>query len=534
MLNEPLSPAVENGAAAALDTSRSSDHEEVELKLLAPAGSLRLLREAPAIVRHARNAGVSRRFEAVYYDTADHSLFHHGLSLRVRRNGKRFVQTLKRGPMPGQPFLRQEWEAVVADAMPDLARLPGQEIGAPLDGLAQDSLAPVFTTRVRRRIVRLEPPGAVIEAAFDEGMIEAGTRRESLTEIELELKAGDASAIYELGAQMLDLAPLRIGTLSKSDRGYALAFDTKPEATKSKPPNVTPEHSVDEAIATILGHCQHHVLANQAAAISGLPEGVHQMRVALRRLRTACAMLFRDVGAPTLQTLGTEAKWLAQVLGPAREWDVFIADTLEAPTKAQPPGVDFDALRSAAEPHRAAGHAALQEALADPRYTRFHLSLSSWIASRGWRNELGAQPLAVLLEPAPILAQRVLTRLHRKALKRGAHFARLVPEARHRLRIALKRLRYAAEFYQRLESDEAAVRRFLKALARLQDSLGHDNDATMTQPLLAALVRDSSAPELQRAIGAVIGWQARDRTEVHRTLRKHWRKFKAMPGFWPD
>ncbi|MGA3401259.1 MAG: CHAD domain-containing protein [Acetobacteraceae bacterium] len=535
MLNAPLSPAFENGASGAPIALRSPDKVEVELKLLAPAGSLGQLREAPAIARYACNAGVTRRLDAVYYDTPDRALFNHGLSLRVRRSGKHYVQTLKRCPLHGQPFLRQEWEAVVNSAMPDLAALPAVEIGAPMEGLAPDTLEPIFTTKVRRRVQRLELPGALIEAAFDEGMIEAGTRREPLTEIELEVKAGDTSAIYDLGAQLLEIAPLRIGTLSKADRGYALAFDMELEATKAKPPDITPESTVDDVIATILGSCQHHVLANQAVAMHARnPEGVHQMRVALRRLRTACSLLHHEVGVPTLQTLAAEAKWLAQMLGAARDWDVFIGDTLDGPAQARPSDVDFDALRRIAEPHRTADYAVLQEAVAQPRYNRFHLSLSSWIACRGWRNELGSKPLAVMMEPAPALARRVLARSHRKVLKRGAHFAQLPPEARHKLRIALKQLRYAAEFYQRLYTNETAVKRFISCLARLQDALGHDNDATMTQPLLATLACDSVTPELQRTIGSVIGWQARDRIVVHKTLRKHWRRFRAMPAFWPD
>ena len=117
--------------------------------------------------------------------------------------------------------------------------LPAVEIGAPLDRLAPDSLEPVFTTKVRRRTQRLELPGAVIEAAFDEGTIEAGTRREPLTEIEFEVKAETRAPSTTWARRLLDIAPLRIGTLSKSDRGYALAFDMEPEATKAKPPDVT-------------------------------------------------------------------------------------------------------------------------------------------------------------------------------------------------------------------------------------------------------------------------------------------------------
>jgi triphosphatase len=140
--------------------------------------------------------------------------------------------------------------------------------------------------------------------------------------------------------------------------------------------------------------------------------------------------------------------------------------------------------------------------------------------------------LAVLLEPAPILAARILTRLHCKAIKRGRHFQHLQPEARHKLRIALKKLRYTTEFFHGLYGDNSATQSYLKCLAKLQNALGHANDATIAQPFLSTLGGNHVPPEIQRTIGAVIGWQARDRIEVEKTLHKCWRRFKAMPTFW--
>ena len=143
----------------ALIAPRTDANDEIELKLLAPAGVLDRLREAPVIVRHARNGGVARRLDAVYYDTPDRTLFRHGLSLRIRRSGNRYVQTLKRAPVHGQPFVRGEWEASVDGAAPDLASLPISEIGSPLDAISADALEPIFETKVRRRTQRLEFPG---------------------------------------------------------------------------------------------------------------------------------------------------------------------------------------------------------------------------------------------------------------------------------------------------------------------------------------------------------------------------------------
>jgi triphosphatase len=513
-----------------------TDAHEIELKLLAPAGVLDRLREAPVIVRHARNGGVARRLDAVYYDTPDRTLFRHGLSLRIRRSGNRYIQTLKRAPVHGQPFVRGEWEASVDGAAPDLASLPISEIGSLLDAISADALDPIFETKVRRRTQQLEFLGAVVEVAYDEGSIEAGERSEPLNEVELEVKAGNPRVLFDLGIELLDIAPLRIGTQSKADRGYDLAFDLAPRTTKATTPAITAEHTVDDVVAVLLGACQHHLLTNQVVAEDGRDhEGVHQMRVALRRLRTASALLRRELGLPTIQGLAAEAKWLATLLGAPRDWDVFVTATLSGPAEyLKQATVDFDGLRRAAEPHRLVAYAALREALAGPRYNRFQLSLRRWIEARGWRSELEGKSLAVLLEPAPAFATRVLTRLHRKALRQGAHFRRLDPDARHQLRITLKKLRYATEFFQGIHGKNAERRQYVGCLAQLQDVLGHDNDTTTTQTFLGDLAHQPVTPEIQRTIGVVMGWQARDRIEVARELRKQWRRFAAIPPFWSN
>ena len=335
------------------------------------------------------------------------------------------------------------------------------------------------------------------------------------------------------GIALLETAPLRIGTRSKSDRGYGLAFGMAPGATKASVPDITPEHTLDDIIGALLGTCQHQLLANQAVAEGGHdPEGVHQMWVALRRLRTACSLLYRALGSPTLQAFSAEAKWLASLLGAAREWDVFATGSLSKPSEAIKSEVDFNRLRLAAEPHRLAAYAALRDALATRRYNRLQLSMRHWIECRGWRNELDSRSLGVLLEPAPVFAERVLTRLHRNALKKGAHFRTLLPESRHQLRIALKKLRYAAEFFQWVHGENGTAKPYLECLAKLQGTLGHDNDASMTLPLLSVLAGDRIAPEVQRTIGAVMGWQAHERIEARTALLKHCRRFKTTPTFW--
>jgi triphosphatase len=528
LLNAPQPIAPDARAAIAV---QPGEHAEIELKLLAPQGILEKLREMPVIVQHARNRGVVRWLETVYYDTPDRALFQRGMSLRVRRSGKHFIQTLKLLPDIGRPLARRQWETPVDGIAPDLARLPAAEIGDPVTTLAPGALVPVFATKVRRHARQLDLPDASVEIVFDEGTIEAGARQQVLSEIELELKRGNAGVLFDLGTQLLDAAPLQVGTQSKAERGYALAFDVVQPAAKAERVGITAEHAVDDVIALLVGACWHHLLNNHAVANEGSdPEGVHQMRVALRRLRTICALFRREIPSPSFEAINSEARWLMRQLGQTRDWDVF-ATTIDSRLVAATPEIDLGGLREAVERQRKSSYGALQVALADPRCSRFLLSLGHWVERRGWRNEIDSDSLAVLSQPMPALADRILARLHRKALKRGAHFRQLDTDAQHGLRIDLKKLRYAAEFFLPLYATDAPAKRYVARLAGLQKGLGRACDIACTRALLGSIRQDDQAA-LHLAIGTVTGWQARDQIAVAKTLRRRWRRFKATPAFW--
>ena len=512
------------------DTTVRACHE-VELRLLASPDMLDRLREAPIIVQCARNKGTVRRLEAVYYDTPGHLFASHGLSLRVRRSGKLHTQTLKRA-VAGNVLTRQEWEAPVDSLIPDLAHLPMAELGTPFEGLAVDGLTPIFTTKVRRHVRMLDLPDASVEIAFDNGEIEAGGRSQPLSEIELELKGGMAGALYEFGLSLLDAAPLQIGTAGKAERGYALALDRRPPAARALPLALRAENNVDGAVMTLLTGCQHHLIGNVGTAFGQDPEGVHQMRVALRRLRTAVSLLRKELPVPSLQALSAEARHLARLLGPARNWDVFVGETLAEIENAGLSGIDVASLREAAQPYRLVCHGAVRDGLGDPRTGRFLLSLGRLIERRSWRGEVASERLSVITEPVGALADRALTRLRSKALHRGRGFARLSPEERHHLRLTLKKLRYAAEFFLPLYVGRPQVRTYLKNLSKLQDALGAANDASSSAPLLHEIAQGSTAPDVHRALGAVIGWQGRGEKEPRGALRKAWRRFKQASPFW--
>jgi inorganic triphosphatase YgiF len=534
-MDSPVTRAPEVSAKYVAANPRDETKEEVGLRLLVPDGEMGQLQTTDIIARHARNGAVARQLEALYYDTADRALFTHGLSMRIQRSGDECIQILKRAPLEGRPTARSEWKTAVAGMAPNLTLMPTADIGPPLDRLSVDALRPIFVTKVLRRTRQLEFSGAVIEVAFNEGSIEAGEHCEPLREVELEMTSGDPQALYDIGVELLEVAPLRVSTQSNADRGYGLAYGLTPKTSNAKPPAITVDHTVDDVVGMLLGTCQHHLVANQPVAECGHdPEGVHQMRVALRRLRTACVLVCRVLGSSTAGFFGAEAKYLAQQLGAARDWDVFITQILSEPPKVlQSDILDFDALRQVAEAHRVTAYATLREMLASRRYNRFQLLLRSWIEGHGWRNELAGGSLPLLLDPAAEFAGGAMTRLHRKALKCGAHFGHLDTEARHQLRIALKKLRYTAELFHGLHHGSHA-KNYLSCLSKLQDVLGRDNDGAMTQPFLRTLSLDITTPEVHQTIGAVMGWQARDRIATRPALRRRWQQFRVMQQFWSN
>jgi triphosphatase len=519
------------GDSSGAMTARPGAPAEIELKLLAPEGALAKLREMPFIVQQARNRGTVRRLETLYYDTPERLLFQQGASLRVRRSGEQFVQTLELAPAVGQPLPQRQWETPVDAITPDLAKFPVAEIGDPVATLNGGALAPVFVTKVRRHAQLLELPSASIQIAFDEGVIEAGERQEMLSEIELKLKAGQAGVLFDLGMQLLEAVPLRVGTRSKAARGHALAHGIVEPAAKAEPVAVTAELAVDDVIALLVQACWRHLLENLVPAEEGVdPEGVHQVRVALRRLRTICRLFARHVPSPFFHAINSEAKWLMQQIGPTRDWDVF-AETTGAPHVASALALDLGSLQEAIARRCETNHAALRAVFADPRCSRFLLALGQGVEYRSWRNEVDSDALAALAQPIQLLADKILTRSHRKALKRGERFRRLDNDAQHNLRIDLKQLRYASEFFLPLYAGHASVKRYVARLSKLQSSLGRARDIVTGRSLLDAIMQEGQ-PELHLPIGAVAGWQARDRIAVAKTLRSRWRRFKSMPAFW--
>jgi inorganic triphosphatase YgiF len=503
---------------------------EIELKLLVDADRMADFKAAAIIVTNARNKGARKHLKSVYYDTPERTLQRNGLSLRVRQSGARFVQTVK-SECAGDPLRRGEWEASVPSIAPDVG-LAMPFIPAKLrSDLRRHPLEPVFTSDIHRHAQIIDLPSGTIEVAFDLGSLKSGDRSLPVSEIELELKAGSASAIYEAALRLAEHGRARPSIRGKSARGFDLAADVPPDARKPRKIRLDPSISLDEAFATILRSCLWHLLQSLPAAEDGRdPEGVHQLRVALRRLRSALDLM-RSVGPLSkLDALRSEAKWFGQNLSAARDLDIFQGETLPTIAKACPSVAGFDALADVTERRRSAAYDKVRLALEDRRCANFVIGLGGWIEARGWRSDVAPEDLGKLAEPAVGFARQVLSVQHAKVLKRGRRFKSLAAADLHRLRLATKKLRYIADFLLPLYEERKSARRFSRKLADLQEDLGSFNDMAVTASLFDGLVAESS--ESQNAAAAIAGWQAHASVGVQAHLRNAWRSFTATKPPW--
>ncbi|MGF7172734.1 CYTH and CHAD domain-containing protein [Azospirillum doebereinerae] len=530
--------------------AEADNNRETELKLAARPEDLEALRAAPAIASRATGPAATRTLESTYYDTEDRRLSGRRVTLRVRRTGDGFVQTVKSAP-DGDGLGRDEWECAVTGAEPDLTLITDEEALDLLGPLGEAELRPVFTSVIERTTVDVTlgegDESSWIEIAFDRGEVRLPDGSATpVSEVELELKSGSPAALYDLALELAKAAPLRLETRTKAARGYALAAGEADKAAKADKLMLDTDTTVEGAVARIVRACVAHLAANEAVTLHGDdPEGVHQMRVALRRLRSAIALFRPFVPAPQYLWLVGEIKWLAGSLGPARDWDVFATELLapvrDAFHRADGHGrsavEDIDALAAAAEARRLRAYETVRAAVGSDRYTAFLLGLGAWVEKRGWRDQPVSEESIRLFGPVTGLADHLLNKRHKKAKRAGHGFAHLPVAQRHQLRIALKKLRYAAEFFRSLYDDKP-VRRYLNELSAFQDALGHLNDVATATRLLHELHEDGSrsAPGEPRAAGIVIGWHARGVSDTEADLVALWHDFLDAKRFWskPD
>jgi len=511
---------------------------EIELKLLVQPADLDRVTAHPAVA--ALQAGATRRetLLSVYYDTPDADLAHAGVALRVRRIGERWVQTVKGGGGSAAGLhQREEYEWALPDDRPDVALMAGTPMAALFaEAKVRERLAPVFTTEFERSGHTIAwPDGTSAELALDHGELRAADRVEPISEVELELQSGGPARLFELAQALVADIPLRVGHRSKAERGYGLAGLARTAPQKQRPVALDPAMPAAGALRRVAHACIAQMQANEEGFLaSGAramrdPEYLHQLRVGLRRLRSCLSLVRKTVPPERLEGLVAGLRWLGQALNPARDWDVFMTESLPPIARRFAGDSGLPLLRRRGARLRRLHNVQAHDAVVSPRYAALLLALGAALA----REDLHplAEGIPELAAPVGELARTVLDKRHRRLRKRAAGIARATPEERHACRIAAKRLRYAAEFFAPLYPGSRA-KRYIRALEAIQDILGAVNDAATTERLLdeaAGAWRAAIDPQL---IGIVRGWLAAGAERELARFGPAWKDLAACKKFW--
>jgi triphosphatase len=499
-----------------------------------PADLPELKRALLAMTPGSVNA--QERLISIYYDTPDLALHQKALTLRVREQAGRFTQTVKTGAVAGADLLsRGEWEDTLAENRPDPE---APQSGPHLPPEANLDLRPLFATEVTRTVVEIEPKAnARIEAAIDEGEVRltSGQAVESISEIELELKSGHATVLYDVASRLLEVAGVRIETRSKSERGYRLASDGETAIpVHAKPLTLDRDMPVEVALQKIGRSCLAQLVGNEPAVLSGYSEGVHQMRVAARRIRSATSSLKEMLPVRDRRWIAEELGGLAGLLGPARNLDVFANELLPGARAALPDEHGWDDLATTLDRLRLEAYDQVREAVLARRYTAMTLRLLRWFEGCGWRENQTPEESALGASPIGQVAAQVLNRRLRKVRRRGRRFAKRTPPERHKLRIAVKKLRYTMELFGSL-FDKSELQSFPGTLKRLQNDLGYANDVRVAHEFIVDLfARTEPRSATGHAWIAMLQWHDLALAADERRLRKHVRRLADATPFWRD
>lgn len=526
------------GAAHGRGASKRRMHE-VELKLVVDRDA------AEKVWDRARNAGillgepVEQPVVSTYLDTPGNRLHAAGISIRLRQAGDEWVQTIKASrEIAGGLSRSLEIETSACDGRFDLERVDDPLIREKIVSLAGDTpLQPVFRTEMIRKAapVRAGEDGEAI-LSTDHGSIHAGERTEGFDETEIELVEGDAASLFMIAGELFPPGSFTLSSRSKAERGFLLAET----GSMAGPARIRKSGHVDlqagmpasDAARLILRDCAAQIGGNlEAVRCSDAPEAIHQLRVGLRRLRTALAVFRPVTGSAEAARLVLEARWLANEAGRLRDLDVVSMELAGREAEAHPGEAGLAVLAGVLADARSAMQAHVRELARGRRARAFVFDLVRFVESGNWTHPSGGRE-AGSVPKAKELGSAALARRWKKVRRKARGIAHQTAAQRHELRKELKKLRYAAEFFASLYSGKES-RAFLQRLRRLQLVFGDLNDAAMAQDLFSGMDdRFRVEPRLERSVGWVLGAAHARAATSWEHAQSDWKRLKKTRAFW--
>jgi triphosphatase len=482
--------------------------QEIELKFQVP-----FERRADVDAAVAGRVPTPRtRLQAIYFDTPTRALAHLGMALRIRREGRAWVQTLKGAGDDGLTRAEHNVRLSAASQVADPALHEESGVGKKLIALLAEpssgALAATFSTDIRRRTRRVRVRGGVVELAFDDGWIVAGDQRLRVCELEIELVSGSPAAVIAASRSWVRRHGLWLDTRSKAERGDMLARgEAMAIPREASPVRLDPDCAMDEALKRVLRNVQDQILVNASQVASGDhgSEHVHQLRVGLRRLRTALKLFKAEDLMPQL---AMEAASLFRDLGAARDRDV-----IEGPLRTELEQA-LDVAGSALAAPSVQTQINADEPARRVRSTSAQMAWLDLLDGTQAAGSAGEEPHA-----AKTLVRR-LQRLHRRVKEDVKQLHVLDDASLHALRKRAKRLRYGVEFGVRF-FEKRDARRYLRSLKTLLDALGERVDLNLAFDSFKA--RDEKDP----AVAFALGWLAARRSDLAANVISPLRGFPA-------
>lgn len=516
----------------------TNTHLETELKFHVPKSSSASFEKALY-----RAATQTLALKALYFDTVGRHLARQKTALRLRLENDQWIQTLK---IASSETLLTRIELNHPRPSPnlDLSVYAGTSAESLIAHLSEP-LTVSYETHVSRLMRSIRTPLGVVEIAYDRGFVRAGALDLPICEVELELKLGEIAALFSLANQWQRDHGLVMDARSKSERGDLLArlnhklkeLDT--QSTKdpthfkalevdkfwvprnAKPIELVADMSASQGLRYVMAECLDQIIRNSAvlAEIDTLgihaldtSEHVHQLRVGIRRMRTAWSLFKNLCELPTQAQRDGIKKYFA-LLGGSRDNNVLLNDLLPLLLEAGQPSLTLP--EQVVEDHSSS-------VAKDPSFQTWLVQMSAFVHSPAPSHGMSIQSVHPQRLTKIILPK--LLQWHRKILKEGIHFAELGTEVRHELRKRVKRLRYALQFADALLAHKQ-LEPYLRDLSKVQNILGEMNDLTNAQEKFTAL-RDS-----QPSAWFACGWITYKLDQLQTDAENAFRKLSSNP-YW--
>jgi CHAD domain-containing protein len=453
----------------------------------------------------------------IWHDSPDGSLAAEGVSLAETRNVWRMERLY---PTIAPPDVAVWPPAAPPPVIAEAATT--EDLGQPLP----PQLMPVAAFEGRLVTLPLGQNGSEASMSLMLGRMRAVTSERECCRVRIEgADAGDVA--MRLTAEF----DLRIPRATLAAEALSVARGTPIPPRASGAPVLPPDPSVGEAHALIVGQLTDVIVHMAARILDDDPsdEPVHQLRVAIRRLKSGLAVFGRVAPSASLGVLKPLLKALNSKLGPARDWDVFIAGTAQAVGAAFGDEPAVVRLIEAAERRRRDCYVELHDWLDSSDFRGLTLQLALFAADLSWREQPSAEEREALGTPVAAIAGPVLDRLYKNLVQHAENIDVMPLEALHPVRLDGKRIRYVAEFFATLYPGREA-RRFVRRLATLQDELGRINDVAVASTLLAEL--PGRTADHTFAVGVVRGFVAAHASGARDGATKAWKKLYRQGRFW--